>query len=528
MGNPAVLIVHHGLPPRPGAAVSGIGLRAWTLGEGLRAHGLAPCYATRERDRAAAGLDEPGDGGPAAPLGFEGPDDLQAIVAEAAPAVVIAVAPAEVSRLPEDGPPVVLDLFAPRLLERQFQHLDDDDEVIRLLDAIGRADQFLFSNPRQRDFHLGLLAAAGVDCRTAPGLVVPLACPPDTPRRAPARQPVLVAGGVWWPWHDARAPLRTVIDHLERRGRGTLHLYGGPYPLGDHAGTPEAPGDDLPDSAHLVREGFVPYDELLRRYGRATAALDLARPNVERELSFSFRHVDYLRCGLPLLLGSGSVAADQLVPAGAALAVDVDDEAALRGALDRLLDDPPLRAAMTRAARRRMRAVHAWDRAVAPLAAYCAQPRLRRRKDALLPAIARDRDDLDRELGLARRRLADLERRVAWTQQRLDDAEQQRQKAWRHHRRTVARLDEAWAAHGAMLAERDEAWRAHAGAVAELTAQGEQLRRTEARREELLRGLEDARDQIRDFEVELRRVKAQLDQTIGWRAKRFLDRLRDR
>jgi Glycosyl transferases group 1 len=504
-----------------------MGLRAWSLGQGLRAHGFQIAYATRRAD---------GDDATAAAPSrtYEGDDDLRDLVTKIAPDVIVAVAADEVSRLPDDGPPLVLDLFAPRLLERQFQDLAGDDEVIRLLDAIGRADHFLFSNPRQRDFHLGLLTAAGVDCRELPGAVVPLACPPEYPRRSSPREPVLVSGGVFWPWNDARAPLGAVLEHLERRGRGELHLFGGVYPIeGVDGGRSLDPRAALPESPRLQFQGFVPYDELIQRYARATAAVDLALPNVERELSFGFRHVDYLRAGLPMVVGAGTEAAAELVPAGAALAVDPLDHDAIQRTLDRLLDDGPLRSRMSRAARAHARAFHAWETAVAPLAAYCQRPRLRRTGSNVLVATARERDQLAADLSRAKDQLV-------WTRERLDESEAEREAAWKHHRDAVARLDKAWASLRTIRAERDEAWKAHAKVLAEqeqlhetiahlektLATERERLGIVEARREQLLDGLDETRDQIRDFEVELRRAKDQLEQTIGWRLKRLADRAR--
>lgn len=516
MTTSTILIVHHGLLPRPGAVVSGMGLRAWSLGQGLRAHGFEIAYATRRA------------GGDAAPSRtYEADEDLRELVAEIAPDVIVAVAADEVSRLPDDGQPLVLDLFAPRLLERQYQDLAGDDEVIRLLDAIGRADFYLFSNPRQQDFHLGLLTTAGVDCRELPGALVPLACPPEYPRRASPREPVLVSGGVFWPWNDTRTPLGVVLEHLDRRGRGQLHLFGGAYPIeGVEGGRSLDPRSALPESPRLQFQGFVPYDELIQRYARATAAVDLALPNMERELSFGFRHVDYLRAGLPMLIGAGTEAAAQLVPAGAALAVDARDHDAIRRALDRLLDDAPLRTRMSRAARARARDFHAWEPAVAPLAAYCRRPRLRHTGAGVLVTTARERDQLGAALHRA-------ENQLIWTRERLDASEAEREAAWKFHRTAVARLDKAWATQRPLRAERDKAWKAHAT----LAAEREQLLETiarleqalgaaEARRDQLLHGLDQTRDQIRDFEAELRRVKAELERTIGWRLKRLVDRAR--
>ena len=74
---------------------------------------------------------------------------------------------------------VVLDVFAPRLLEQQFQTGADTREAVRVLDALQRADRFLFNE--RRSTSTPLLALAGVDCTKDAGGVV-ISCPPDSPR----------------------------------------------------------------------------------------------------------------------------------------------------------------------------------------------------------------------------------------------------------------------------------------------------------------------------------------------------------
>ncbi len=466
-----ILLILHGRPPRPGHPVPGMGLRAWTHAEGLRHRGFDVVFATRDVDLAPdGGAGEPppvgaGEGTAQAPLAFHDATDLAALVERLDPAVIVVEAADEVTRLPARTVPVVLDLFAPRLLERQFQDVDDVEEPSRLLEAIWRADYFLFSNVRQRDFHLGLLAAAGVDCRDLPAAVVPLSCPPRGPRVRRPREPVLVTGGVFWPWNDTAAPLRVVAEHLERRGRGRLRIFGGGYGVeGGEGGAVRDPREALPDSERVSFEGFVPYDDLLRAYARATAAVDLALPNLERELSFGFRHVDYLSCGLPAILGDHTLAGAELSAAGAALAVDVGDPLSPPTDVDRVLDDADAVAAMGRAARRRARERHAWTVTVEPLAAFCRRPRHRPRREAPAVRAFAERNRLAEEVQLLRQRLEAAERQVAWSERRAAGWEEERDVARAHAREIAGRLEDVVRSHAQIATERDRAWQALAEA----------------------------------------------------------------
>ncbi len=463
-----ILVILHGLPPRPGAPVSGMGLRAWTNGEGLRSHGFDVVYATRRAD--AEGL-EPGDaapGSPANPLTFHH-DELADLVARVDPAVILIEATDEVTRLPAASAPVVLDLFAPRLLERQFQGIDDPQEATRLLEAVGRADFYLFSNRRQRDYHLGLLTVAGVDCRVWPGAVVPLSCTPDAPRRRWPDEPVLVSGGVLWPWIDAAGPLGVVVDQLERRDSGRLRLFGGQYVVeGGDGGALADPATQLPDSERLSSEGFVPYEVLLHAYARATLAVDLTLPNPERELSFSFRHVDYLRCGLPMLLADHTVAADELVEAGAAAAVDAGNPRQIRRTLTSLLDDPERLRRMGRAARKLARTRHDGHQATAELARFCTRPRHRERSPTLLVRAAAERNRVADELETARNRGELLTERLTFAEERVRKADRERELAWRHFREASEQLERTWSSHGEIELARDRAWDAQQRTAADV------------------------------------------------------------
>ena len=62
------------------------------------------------------------------------------------PDVVLVEAPEEVRQLPPGTFRVILDLFAPRILEQQFQMGTQERESVVVFDALQRADALLFSN----------------------------------------------------------------------------------------------------------------------------------------------------------------------------------------------------------------------------------------------------------------------------------------------------------------------------------------------------------------------------------------------
>jgi hypothetical protein len=334
-----VLIVHHGRRPEPGQPVTGGARRAHHLGAGLAAAGHDLVWLQREQDGTA---------------GFASPEDLFAKARALGPDRIITVQLEDAPPLAAVGVPLAVDLYAPRLLEAPFEGSLRWTSV-ETLRALGVGDTFLVSNPRQRWFWMGVLALAGVDVTQDPTLLVPLVAPIGPRRRLPSK-PVFVAGGASWPWQDPSEALNRVLAFLDARGTGTVVWYGGPPPnIQDSWRLPEHP--------RLSAPGWVPEDTLRQAYATATAALDWMAPNPERALAFSFRHADYLGCGLPILTQPDTALADVLGDAGW-IDTQVED------VLDQVLRQPDEVRRRGKAARALAKARFSVARCTAPLVAW--------------------------------------------------------------------------------------------------------------------------------------------------------------
>lgn len=351
-----VLVVHHGRLPGTGdASVTGGALRARVHADALRGAGHDVVTLARAQD-------EPG--------GFRTPAHLRRLAAAASPDWILAVAPEEAPALAPVAP-LVVDLYAPRLLEGAFEGLQRE-EAGRALRAIAAADEVLFSNPRQRWFWMGLCGACGWDLSRAAGLLVPLAALPG-PARLPTDPPTFVCGGQPWPWQDAGPTIDRAVAHLGDRARVVTF------------GLPARPGVD---ARPLASRGAW-----LAALAGASAALDRYAPNPERSLALSFRQADYLGVGLPLVTDADTPLADEVRATGAGW---VDEP--LEDALDAALASPRSSAALA--------ARYAPAVTEAPLLAWA--PRRRPR---------------DWDLFRAARRLAEVEARAARDRALRDAAE---------------------------------------------------------------------------------------------------------
>ncbi len=284
-----VTVVFHGTLPDAGTIATGGALRAAVHIEALRHAGHEVRPLARAQDH---------------PEGYTSPGHLRQLVQAGDPDLVICVAPEEAPALAQLAP-LVVDLYAPRLLEGAFEGLQEE-EAGRALQAVEAADQVLFSNPRQRWFWMGILGVAGWDLTVAPGLVVPLAALAGPPRRLPTR-PRFVAGGHAWPWQDLAPTLATAVGLLGDRAE--VHTYG------------------LPPVDGVIAHGRVPRGEWLAACAGATAALDRYAPNPERALAMSFRQADYLGCGLPLISDADTPLGDAIRETGAGWVDEPLDEA---------------------------------------------------------------------------------------------------------------------------------------------------------------------------------------------------------
>jgi hypothetical protein len=364
-----ILLVFHGWFPSPGRPVAGGALRAWHHAEALRAAGHDVHTVTRAQDVVPGG-----------PPGFATGAELRAHAERIQPDALLVVQPEEAPELEPLGLPMVVDLYAPRMLEAQFQDATGI-EGVNTLRAIRAGDFFLFSNHRQRFYFLGLLALAGVDLRShAFGAVVPLVAPEGPERRRP-RSPLFVMGGVSWPWIDPVAALGRAVAHLKKRRRGKLLVLGHKPIVGD--ARVRDLGAELPAGQRLEYGGVLPYDELLACYAGATAAIDMMASTPERELAVAFRHMDYLGCGLPMIVGDEHVLAGPLRAEGAGLVgPEIED------AIDAVLDDPDAHERRGVAARALARERFGRDRCEAPLLAWLEKPVRRTQRDTPLGSLA--------------------------------------------------------------------------------------------------------------------------------------------
>jgi hypothetical protein len=386
----SVLVVANDMLPYPGEPVSGSGLRAWGLGEGLRGRGHDVRYAMPAAS-ATSGTPRGADG----PLLYE-EHDLGHVLAGAGADVIVFQHWIRVGAAGDLDVPVALDLHGPLMIETAFQRRPDTDavELARVkLDALRRADFISCAGDQQRHYFLAWLLLAGGDVTAEAISVIPVSLPPEAPEHWwPSQEVNFVYGGMFLPWQDPSVGLLTLVDVLESEDVGRLDFFGARHPMYPEMETPlfDELQHRLQDSAHVTVHGLWPRDRLLEHYRQSYVAIDLMRRNSERELAFTTRTAEYLWCGLPVVYGDYGELTSMIREYEAGWIASPEDAHALRELLLKVVHDPTeIRRRGTNAQRLASERL-SWARTTEPLDRFCRDPVRRRRSPSSALVVSRD------------------------------------------------------------------------------------------------------------------------------------------
>jgi hypothetical protein len=315
--------------------------------------------------------------------------------------------------LGEISQPTVVDLYDPFILENLETHSHRDIEDRATAHQVDRAvlnrllaagDYFICASEKQRDFWLGTLAANGrlnprtyQDDKTFRGLidVVPFGIPTQPPvhtgrvlkgvyKTISTDDQVVLWGGGIWEWLDPLTLIRAMAEVVQRRSHAKLFFLGVRHP--NVADVPEmsiigrafslAQSLGLLDNHVFFNDGWVPYAERQNYLLEADVGVSLHVDHAETHISFRTRLLDYIWAGLPIITTRGDVMADMVAREKLGLVVNSQDIGEVTGSLLTLLDATPEQLAGYRESAQRVAADLAWDRVMAPLAAFCQSPRV--------------------------------------------------------------------------------------------------------------------------------------------------------
>ncbi|GAB4119098.1 MAG: hypothetical protein Tsb0027_13100 [Wenzhouxiangellaceae bacterium] len=248
--------------------------------------------------------------------------------------------------LPEHSElPVIMDFIAPRPLEALFEDEATRDLSLQRLSAcLRKADCFLVGNRRQRHLLVPYLLAAGLDLRFHyPVLVLPIAAAPavSQTRPAPPEHWIIAGGGVQWAWRQQQDYLAVLQDWLPQFNHGDpqahLVMFGGDYPMIHQPGSDEINALQPDQPCHsLGLQSYRDYCGFLARH--VHIGLELAEFNIERYFSQSFRAMEYLRHGIPVICNDYTELAKKITAAEAGWTVQSPQQ--LPALLQQIMHNP--------------------------------------------------------------------------------------------------------------------------------------------------------------------------------------------
>ena len=291
-----VLILTHGTYFDPQQVSTGNSIRAFYLSKGLIENGyeVIHCYPD-ELDQYASSI-KPMSG--VKIFSYRNKGDLERLIEQYEPKAIILGYWELLRDLPDTLPiPVIADVSTPRVLEVLVSGKGVDLEIEKVFDIYPKIDLFLCGNERQRDFLLPWLMVAGFDLsERIPIITLPLSTEITEPKVGNLKLH-FISGGVTYPWRNPEKYHNIIRKFLmsDKNVDGSITIIRGSYPY--KSSTSEEP---------IIKKfervfPLLPYHEMSKLYAQSTIGLELSDKNIEREFSQSFRILEYLRHGLPVI-----------------------------------------------------------------------------------------------------------------------------------------------------------------------------------------------------------------------------------
>ena len=385
-----VLFVTCEMLPFPGKPVCGGGIRVWGLGQGIAAAGHEVIYSL------PAELVSPDDSLPDSILtNAHEPEKLNELIIQIMPDLVIIEQWGLATYIENLKIPLAIDLHGPLSLENAFKTGGNFlSDALTKINALAKADFLICPGQLQKRYFYTWFLMAGVDPLEAKIAVVPVGMPPDMPQKQTPEHPSLVYGGVTWPWIDPFPGLKIAGRAVSKKKDASFELFiQSPPLLNNHPlysinkNILQSYDDKLSGLDGVEIKPFIPHDELIDHYTKATAAFDLYRRNQERELAVTTRTVEYMWAGLPVIYANYAELARPIEQYDAGWIVDPDDEKAINKAVDEVLNDPQLAQSKGRNAQKLVKENYTWKASVKELLPLIENSFSRKRSGTLISGI---------------------------------------------------------------------------------------------------------------------------------------------
>ncbi len=293
--------------------------------------------------------------------------------------------------------PLIIDLHGSRLIETTMWNEPVSTE--RKISIIGKADCLLTAGTRQRLYFYGWLMQAGRVPKDEHFIrYIPISLSPEQPEHEFPMDdlvddlwPRFVSGGGWFPWQNQAKSIFAICQEISKRDTGSIEIFGTPHesqqlsPAEREIRAVYAKVKDLSESSERINvNGYIGRDDLIKIYQRSGLAVEAMSYNLERELAFTTRTIEYLWCGLPVLYNNFSEISEHIKEYDAGWAIDPDSDAEIATAIEEIFSQPEILKQKSLNASRLVRDRFSWDKTITPLLDFLNNPT---KAEAVEPAL---------------------------------------------------------------------------------------------------------------------------------------------
>jgi glycosyltransferase involved in cell wall biosynthesis len=381
-----VLLFSNDLMPFSNLPTSGGGLRCWQLKRGLESHGIQvvssmPSFTYLTKNNLDHIPQEEKD------LLWDFASNSQdEIFKRVKPDAVLFASNWDHFQLRSKiSVPIIIDLHGSRIIETRLFGCPANPE--RKIDILSRADCLISAGKRQRLYFYGWLVQAGRVPEDEHFIrYVPISLDPDIPvyknkEVNKDEYPCFVSGGGWFPWQNQTRAVSELCREVRERNQGVVKIYGTPHE--EFGGTieermiQEAYENVKRFAAQCPRiqcHGYIGRSELLEVYSKANVALEAMEYNIERELAFTTRTIEYLWCAMPVIYNNYSEVSDHIREYDAGWTIDTTNTTQIREVLDEIFNSPDTVKKKSYNAQKLVRDRFTWDKTIEPLVHFLNSP----------------------------------------------------------------------------------------------------------------------------------------------------------
>ena len=369
--------------PFPGLPTSGGGLRCWQLYQGLRSHGIEviasmPAFTYLTEKYFDLIPEEQKE------WLWNWPTQEELLRKANPDAVVFASNWDHYGLRKKPDCPLIIDLHGSRLIETSMwnQPIDRDKKV----EILAKADCLLTAGTKQRNYFYGWLVQAGRIPENEHFIkYIPISLDPIIPEHdyANPEYPLFVSGGGWFPWQDQSKAIFAICDQISKRDQGKIEIFGTPHETQNLSNEERKIRDiyssvvDLANKSPRIHvNGYVGRDDLLKIYSKANIALELMKYNLERELAFTTRTIEYLWCGMPVIYNNYSEISEHIAEYNAGWAIDPDSDEQISNTINEIFSNPELIKEKGQNAQRLVQDRFTWDKTIQPLVDFVKSPKI--------------------------------------------------------------------------------------------------------------------------------------------------------